>query len=64
MVEIKNFWDLDTWKRTHESTQEIYKITDTFPKIERYGLIDQLWRASSSVGTNIAEGFDRYHFND
>lgn len=64
MSEIKNFWDLETWQLAHECTKEIYAITTSFPKEERYGMTSQLRRASSSVGANIAEGFDRYHYND
>jgi four helix bundle protein len=63
-TEILHFWDLETWKRANESTKQIYQLTKAFPKQERYGITDQLRRASSSIGANIAEGFDRYHFND
>lgn len=42
-------------------TIDIYKLTDKFPGSEKYGIIDQLRRASASMGANIAEGFGRYH---
>ena len=61
---IKNFYQLNAWKKGHELVLEIYKITNSFPKEERYGVISQLRRASSSVTANIAEGFARYHFKD
>lgn len=61
---IQRFWELETWKRANELTKKIYEITKTYPKEERYGLVDQMRRASSSVGANIAEGFDRYHYKD
>jgi len=61
---IKNFHDLDAWKIGHKFVLEIYKITKDFPKEEKFGIIDQLRRASSSITANIAEGFERYHFND
>ena len=35
---------------------DIYKVTDTFPKQEQYGLTSQMRRASVSVPSNIAEG--------
>lgn len=47
---------------------EIYGLTKKFPSEERYGLIDQLRRASVSITSNIAEGFyrrtakDKSHF--
>ena len=64
MTEIKDFYQLKAWKKSHQLTILIYKITKSFPKEEKYGLTDQLRRAASSVGANIAEGFGRYHFAD
>jgi len=40
-------------------TISIYELTRDFPNAERYGLSEQLRRASSSVGSNIAEGCGR-----
>lgn len=37
--------------------QEVYKLTESFPKTEIYGISNQLRRASVSVISNIAEGF-------
>ena len=62
--QIRNFRDLDAWKKAHDLTIDVYKITEKFPKEELYGIISQLRRAASSVGANIAEGFARYHFKD
>ena len=61
---IKNFNDLDAWKKSHNLVLEIYKITKDFPKEELYGVVSQLRRAASSITANIAEGFARYHFKD
>jgi len=61
---IKDFSDLEVWKKAHSFTIGIYTITKRFPKDERFGLIDQIRRAASSIGANIAEGFGRYHSND
>jgi len=62
--EIKHFTDLDAWKINHELALMIYQITKKFPKDERFGLIDQLRRAASSITANIAEGWGRYHYAD
>lgn len=61
---IKDFYDLDTWQRSHQLALEIYRITKNFPGDELYGITSQLRRAASSVTANIAEGFSRYHYND
>lgn len=58
-MQIKTYEDLDVWKKAHSLTLWVYKTTNTFPKHETYGLSSQLQRASSSVPTNIVEGFYR-----
>lgn len=54
-----NFKDLKVWKKSHELTLEIYKVTADFPKHEIYGITSQIRRAASSVPANIAEGYSR-----
>ena len=39
--------------------EEIYRITDSFPSEERYGLSSQMRRAAVSIVSNIAEGASR-----
>ncbi len=62
--EIKDFYQLEAWQTTHTLVLQIYKLTRTFPKDELYGIVTQLRRAALSISANIAEGFERYHFND
>lgn len=50
---------LDVWKRSIDMVQEIYQLTKTFPKIEEYGLTNQMRRAAISVPANISEGAAR-----
>jgi four helix bundle protein len=56
---MRNFRQLDVWKKAHDLTLEIYRLTSTFPSNERFGLTSQLQRASASIGANLAEGFGR-----
>ncbi len=56
--------ELDVWKESHRLTLDIYKLTSDFPKGERFGIVDQIRRASSSVPSNIVEGQSRNSTKD
>jgi len=58
-IKIKSFTDLKVWQVGHRLVICIYKITRDFPREETYSLIDQMRRSSSSVTSNVAEGFGR-----
>ena len=53
---MKDFGGLTVWRKAHDLTLAVYLVTKSFPKEEMYGLTSQMRRASSSIGTNIAEG--------
>jgi len=53
--------DLNVWKKAIEFVSVIYSVTNKFPDTERYGLTNQIRRASVSIPSNIAEGSARNH---
>ena len=59
MSTIKSFEELPVWKDARKFTNKIYNLTTKFPKEEIYGLTSQIRRATVSIMSNIAEGFDR-----
>ena len=59
MSTIKSFEELSVWQDARKFTNKIYRLTNKFPKEELYGLTSQIRRASVSIMSNIAEGFDR-----
>src|SRR6476620_9170212 len=58
-VKIKKFEDIESWKKARRLTNEIYRITTTGEFVRDFGLKDQIRRASVSILSNIAEGFER-----
>ena len=53
------FEDLEVWQESQNLAVMIYGAVKKFPADEKFGLVDQLRRASSSVSANIAEGYGR-----
>jgi len=51
---VKTHRDLNVWKESIQLVTDIYAITQTFPKTEMFGIINQLRRASVSVPSNIS----------
>jgi four helix bundle protein len=58
-VGIASFRDLEVWRIAHQAVLETYRITNSFPTDERFGLIQQMRKAAVSIPANIAEGFGR-----
>ncbi len=59
MSKIQRFEELIAWQRARELTKEIYSVTNKGDFGKDYGLRDQIRRASVSIMSNVAEGFDR-----
>ncbi len=58
-MHVYSFEKLEVWREARELVKWIYKITCDFPVDERFGLVQQLRRASISVVSNLAEGSSR-----
>ena len=56
---LKDFKELNVWRKAREATLSLYRLTQPFPKEELFGLTSQIRRAASSIGANIAEGCGR-----
>ncbi len=60
----RTFQDLIVWQKAHQFVLSIYRITESFPKREVYGLTSQFRRAAVSITANIAEGFRKIGKSD
>jgi len=54
---MENYKELKVWQKSVSFCIELYGVVKKFPENERYGLITQIQRASTSVPANIAEGW-------
>ena len=54
-----NHKDLEVWKKSMDLVETIYKLTQTFPDSEKFGLTSQMRRSAVSIPSNIAEGSAR-----
>jgi four helix bundle protein len=56
---VKDFKDLTVWRKAHTITLRAYRLTQSFPREELFGLTSQIRRSAASIGANIAEGCGR-----
>lgn len=56
---IERFEDLLAWQKARALTSKIYAVTRIGQFAKDFGLTDQIRRAAVSIGSNIAEGFER-----
>lgn len=48
------------WQEGHALALMVYRVTKSFPEDERFALSKQMRRATTSVPSNVAEGFNRF----
>ena len=56
---MNNYKDLKLWQKSVDLAVGTYKVTNSFPKEEMYGLTSQIKRSAVSIPSNIAEGYER-----
>lgn len=55
-MKVKCFKELIVWQKSMDLSEEVYRLTRSFPSHELYALTNQIRRAVVSVPSNIAEG--------
>jgi four helix bundle protein len=56
MTRIRNYRDLVAWQKAMDLVELTYRLTESFPKREHYGLSFEMRRSAVSIPSNIAEG--------
>ena len=59
MATFRAFEDIEAWQQSRKLTKAIYEFTSPGKFARDFGLHDQIRKASVSIMSNIAEGFER-----
>jgi four helix bundle protein len=59
MGQANSFRELIVYQKAYSLAMEIFSVTGTFPKEEKYSLVDQIRRSSRSITSNISESWAR-----
>lgn len=59
MTKINSYKDLIVWQKSIELVEQVFLLTEKFPKPELFGITSQMRHASVSIPSLIAEGFGR-----
>ncbi len=59
MSSFKSFEEIESWQKARELTRKVYTVSNQGAFTKDFGLRDQIRRASVSIMSNIAEGFER-----
>ena len=54
---MEGYQKLKIYKKSYRAALAVYRMTESFPEREKYGITDQMRRASVSIALNIAEGY-------
>jgi len=61
---FESFEDLECWKACTKLRRFISELVKTYPKEEKFALVDDMKRAARSTTHNLAEGFGRFHYQE
>ena len=59
---VNSFRDLIVYRKAYKLAMEIFEISKTFPKEEKYSLTDQIRRSSRSVNSNITKAWSKKRY--
>ena len=63
-MHYNSFKEMPVWQKAHKLVIRIWRITEKFPREDKYTLAKQIRSSVLSISANIAEGFGRYHSLD
>ena len=61
-AKVTRHTDLEVYQRAFKAGMEVFRLSKSFPKDEKYSLTDQVRRSSRSVCGNLAEGWRKRRY--
>ena len=61
---MKSYRDFIVWQKSVNMVIDVYKLLNSFPDDEKFGLTSQIKRSSVSISSNKAEGYGRNYTKD
>ncbi|MCI0550603.1 MAG: four helix bundle protein [Anaerolineae bacterium] len=58
----KSFRDLIVYQKSRQLQREVQNVIKSFPRDEKFSLIDQVRRSSRAIGANIAESWAKRRY--
>jgi len=58
----RGYRDLKVYRMAYQLALDIHQVTKTFPKEEKYSLVDQIRRSSRSIPANLAEAWKKRRY--
>ena len=63
-MKIKDIEDLVVWQEARILRNLVYKITEKYPKEEKFNTVKHMRNCSRNIPGNISEGFGRFHYQE
>ena len=61
-MKISTHVELDVYRRSFDAAMQIFELSKSFPRDEKFALTDQIRRASRSVSANLAEAWRKRRY--
>lgn len=63
-MSLNSYKDLTVWQKSYKLVRQVYRLTESLPKSEQFGLVSQIRRCAISIPSNIAEGQQRHNIGE
>jgi four helix bundle protein len=62
MNKVNSYRELEVYQQSFQFQQQVFELSQKWPRVEHYSLTDQIRRSSRSIGANIAESWAKRRY--